>query len=670
MFNLCPRKRQNFFKNLENLTEQLPKPFILVGDFNSHNTLWFDKKNDQRGKIIENFILKNDICILDGDKFTYSKGLTQSHIDLTLVSPEIFSLFEWDTYDSLCNSDHVPIIIKTKSKYENEIRQKWNMNKANWDKFRKLTIFDKPFHEFDNIDSLCNYIVNTIINAARKSIPFTKYIKGKISVPWWNGCCRVAVKNKKRAYRKYLKTPTPENFIFYKKCNAESKKVVRQSKKDSWMKFLAGINSSTPIKEMWSRVTKLRKNKMSNVNLLNFENKIISKPEEIANVLVQSMSNVSSFKNRSENFIRHKNSIKKTFNFNTNLNKEYNSPITMKEILDTLKNLKDSATGDDQIHYFMIKHLPIQSLQYLKKFYNIIFLKKLFPKKWKEAMIIPILKPDKNPTDPLSYRPISLISCLFKILDKIINKRLVWFLEKNNLLRHNQSGSREGRNTLDNLGEIVTEIQHAFAEQKYHVSLFLDLEKAYDTCWNQHLLQQLENFGMSGSLPIFIQHFLENRSIFIKLDNVKSDHCNVDLGIPQGSSLSGTLFIIAIDSILKNVSKFIGKSLFVDDLRLSVTAFDLISAEKRLQKILNTLQKWCDETGFCFSAKKSKILICHRKKRSNSQIKLTLNNQELECVTEFKYLGLILDSKLTWKPHVNYIKKETFSRVNLLKIIS
>ena len=241
---------------------------------------------------------------------------------------------------------------------------------------------------------------------------------------------------------------------------------------------------------------------------------------------------------------------------------------------------------------------------------------------------------------------------------------------KNRLIRHNQSGTRECRNTLDNLGEIVTEIQHAFAHQKYHVSIFLDLEKAYDTCWNQHLLQQLENFGMSGNLPIFIQHFVENRSIFIKLGNIKSDISKVDLGIPQGSSLSGTLFIIAIDSVLKSVSNYIGKSLFVDDLRLSVTSFDLASAENKLQKTLNVLQKWCDETGFSFSAKKSKILICHRKKRTNPQIQLCLNNQKLECVTEFKYLGLILDSKLTWKPHINYLKNETFSRVNLLKIIA
>ena len=268
------------------------------------------------------------------------------------------------------------------------------MSKANWDKFKRLAIFEKPFEEFNDINSLCDYIVNVIINAARKSIPFTKHIKGKLSVPWWNGCCRVAIKNKKRAYRKYLRSPTSVNFIFYKKCNAEAKKIVRQSKKESWIKFLAGINYSTPIKEVWSRVSKLRKNKMSNVSLLNYENKIITKPEEISNVLVKSMSNVSSFKNRSENFIRHKNNITKTFNFNLNQNEEYNSPITMKEILDTLKNVKDSATGDDQIHYFMIKYLPTQSLEFLKKILQHCFLKNLFPDKWREAMIILILKPE------------------------------------------------------------------------------------------------------------------------------------------------------------------------------------------------------------------------------------------------------------------------------------
>ena len=108
----------------------------------------------------------------------------------------------------------------------------------------------------------------------------------------------------------------------------------------------------------------------------------------------------------------------------------YNVPITKREILTVLDHCKNSATGDDKVHYFMLKHLSDINLDYLKKFYNIIFLKHYFPNSWKRALIIPILKPNKDPEDPKSYRPISLLSCIFKILDKIINSRLMWFLEK------------------------------------------------------------------------------------------------------------------------------------------------------------------------------------------------------------------------------------------------
>merc|ERR1711895_340646 len=103
---------------------------------------------------------------------------------------------------------------------------------------------------------------------------------------------------------------------------------------------------------------------------------------------------------------------------------------TLNEIKDILQNCNDSATGEDEIHYCMLKHLSENNLLYIKQFFNLIFLKQHFPKKWRDTLVIPILKPDKDPQDPLSYRPISLISCIYKLLDKIVNNRLVWFLEK------------------------------------------------------------------------------------------------------------------------------------------------------------------------------------------------------------------------------------------------
>ena len=234
-----------------------------------------------------------------------------------------------------------------------------------------------------------------------------------------------------------------------------------------------------------------------------------------------------------------------------------------------------------------------------------------------------------------------------------------------------QSGGRRGRNTMDHVGTMASEIQNAFATQKYHASVFLDFENAYDKSWQQHILQTLEKFKLKGNLPIFIQNYLTKCSIQVQVSNEKSTPRNLDTGIPQGSSLSATLFLIAVNSLVDELRLFVHSSLFVDDCRVSIICYDLSTAQTELQKVLNLFQRWCYKTGFVFSAKKSKVLICHRKKRVHEPtIDVFLNRQKLECVTEFKFLGVIFDSKLQWIPHLKMIKEKTFSKINLLKIIA
>ena len=234
-----------------------------------------------------------------------------------------------------------------------------------------------------------------------------------------------------------------------------------------------------------------------------------------------------------------------------------------------------------------------------------------------------------------------------------------------------QSGGRRGRNTMDHVGTMASEIQNAFATQKYHASVFLDFENAYDKSWQQHILQTLEKFKLKGNLPIFIQNYLTKCSIQVQVSNEKSTPRNLDTGIPQGSSLSATLFLIAVNSLVDELRLFVHSSLFVDDCRVSIICYDLSTAQTELQKVLNLFQRWCNKTGFVFSAKKSKALICHRKKRVHEPtIDVFLNRQKLECVTEFKFLGVIFDSKLQWIPHLKMIKEKTLSKINLLKIIA
>ena len=121
----------------------------------------------------------------------------------------------------------------------------------------------------------------------------------------------------------------------------------------------------------------------------------------------------------------------------------------------------------------MIRQLSQVSIQYLLDFYNHIYTNDTFPKKWKEAVIIPILKPGKDSMDASSYRPIALISCLSKILEKILNKRLMWYLEKNNLIDKTQCGYRPGRSAPDHLVRLTSDMQEAFVNKKYHISIGL-----------------------------------------------------------------------------------------------------------------------------------------------------------------------------------------------------
>ena len=117
------------------------------------------------------------------------------------------------------------------------------------------------------------------------------------------------------------------------------------------------------------------------------------------------------------------------------------------------------------------------------------------------ATIIPIPKPGKDPAEPNNYRPIALTSCLCKTLERMINKRLTWFLESNNHISRFQSGFRSDHSTTDNLVRLETFIRDAFIKKEHVVAVFFDLEKAYDTTWRYGILKDIHKLGLRGRLP-------------------------------------------------------------------------------------------------------------------------------------------------------------------------
>ena len=145
---------------------------------------------------------------------------------------------------------------------------------------------------------------------------------------------------------------------------------------------------------------------------------------------------------------------------------------------------KPPAPGPDGIHNNLLKHLLEDTLKILKEILNKIWISADFPQQWRAATVIPISKPNKDHTDPLSYRPIALTSCLCKVLERMINTCLIWYLEKYKILDRIQCGFRKHRSTTDHLVSLERYLWDAFAQRQQAVGLFFDLEKAYEAIWH------------------------------------------------------------------------------------------------------------------------------------------------------------------------------------------
>ena len=148
----------------------------------------------------------------------------------------------------------------------------------------------------------------------------------------------------------------------------------------------------------------------------------------------------------------------------------------MHELKQAIKISRDTSPGIDTVHYQLLKHLTEDSLLLLLYIFNHIWLTQDFPTSWKTAIIIPVPKPGKVLSDPGSYRPIALTSCLCKTMERMVNSRLTWYLERRMVITEHQSGFRRRRSTVDNLVTLETSIRDAFVGRKHFVSIFFDLE--------------------------------------------------------------------------------------------------------------------------------------------------------------------------------------------------
>jgi hypothetical protein len=188
--------------------------------------------------------------------------------------------------------------------------------------------------------------------------------------------------------------------------------------------------------------------------------------------------------------------------------------------------------------------------------------------------------------------------------------------------------------------------------------------------WKHGILQDLENSGLKGRLPIFIENFLANRKFRVRAGSHLSDTFKQEMGLPQGSILSVTLFVLKINSIVKFLPAGVRGSLFVDDFLICYRSRNMHSVERVLQGCLGKIESWADTNGFRFSKSKTVSIHFCNKRLLHPDPCLKLYNSEIPVVSETKFLGLVFDSKLSFKAHIDYLKKKCLKAMNLLRVVS
>lgn len=526
--------------------------------------------------------------------------------------------------------------------------------------------------EFETCDEAATYFTDVLHTAAVQSVPKTSGRFSKRPVPWWNAACTNAVREKRAAFSRLRRhRGDPQCLDAFRRARARARRTFKEARQSSWKAYLSSINTRTTLTEVFNRVRKISgKFSPPPPPVLSVAGDTVADPKTVADVFAEHFASVSR-KDPAAPGARHRQDLETLgVNFASTGGESYNVPFSLSELKVALSQCKDSSPGPDDISYAFLRHMADSAFTFLLGLYNSIWRTGDFPSSWSVAVTLPLLKPGKDPYQATSYRPISLTSCICKLMEKMVNARLMWYLESRNLLSPVQYGFRKVRSTTDALLSLESSVCEAFANNHHQVTVFFDLEKAYDTAWRHGILLNLYEYGLRGRLPIFIKGFLLHRLLRVRVGSTLSETCLLEDGVPQGSILSVTLFAVAINGVIGVLPDGVQSSLYVDDLCISFSAARMSLLERKLQLAINRVANWANNQGFRFSTSKTVAMHFCRLRGVHPDPDLYIGNRRLSCVETTCYLGLVFDSRLTWVPHLRYIKAACQKVLSLLRVLT
>ena len=650
----------DFADFLDRLNEDAKQyhPVAIAGDFNAWAVDWGSRRTDVRGgALLEAFTALDVVLLNSGDTPTYAKGDASSIIDLTFVSSSLArGNSNWKVMDIYTASDHNAIIweITSNQSRRRSIRQ---LNAIGWkvksfDESTMVIALDRDPITGEGAEEKATNLMKRVTQACDASMPRKRGINQRPSVHWWNDHISVLRKecHKKRriSQRGYRRPNSAELVAEYKKARRSLNKAIKDSKRQCWKELINEVD-----KDLWGRpykvvMTHLKKQPMPSPTCPQHLEKIVT----------------ALFPRQRE------------FNYLVAQNDLGDIPsVTEEELMEACNRVgNNKAPGLDGIPNIALKKAIKAAPTLFLDAYDTCLKEGIFPRRWKLQRLVLLPKGKKPPEEPSSYRPLCMLDTAGKIFERIIHQRIEVVVDP--LLADNQYGFRKGRSTLDAINLVVKTAKEAIAgtrwrggKKKYCLVATLDIKNAFNSANWDCIMQALQEKNVPGYLCEIVASYFTDRVLKYDTKGGPKEY-DITGGVPQGSVLGPLLWNIMYDGLLRlKIPRCVKLIAYADDVAVVIVAKHLDEIRHLFDITFQQVNRWMDTVNLQLAKHKTEaVLITSRQVMET--IKLKVGEQEITSQPYIRYLGVMLDARLNFKPQVEHVSaKASVVRASLARLM-